>query len=117
MKKVTFIYCDLNKLASADHYPLTNRVILEKIEQGYGSIQNGMRIWLYAPTFKNKKFDPSVFLGVVKISEDGSATEIDANSADMIFLSDAAQFRDYSVEDVVGSDNYISMRAEHPEWF
>jgi len=109
--------CDLQKLLFVDRYPLSNRIIIDQIRNGYGDILDGMSIWLYSPTFKNGKFDPSIFPGTIRRDNESGEMWMDAKEADMVYLSESEQFKDYTIEDVVGSERYRSLRDKNTKWF
>ncbi len=115
MQKQIFIYCDLNKLLYVDRYPLTNRIIIDQIKKGYGDIFDGMSIWLYSPTFKNGKFDPSIFPGTIKRDNESREMWIDAKESDMVWLSESEEFKDYSIEDVIGREMYEVYKRKRPD--
>src|SRR6185503_21142227 len=110
MKKLTFIYCDLNKLAYQDTYPLKNRVVLGEIKKAYGEITDKMQIWIYSDTFKNGKFDPMVYPGI--IYKLGSEYDLRVDKEDMKYLSESEKFRDYSVVDIIGRESFETMNKE-----
>ena len=101
MKKQTFIPIDLNKLPYVERYPIMNQSTIDTIKEEYGGIYDGLKIWLYSDTFRNRKLDPSVFQGIVRFNEEIGEYEIEAKESDMVWLSESELFKDYSVEDVI----------------
>ncbi|MGB9163281.1 MAG: hypothetical protein WCC41_02300 [Rhodomicrobium sp.] len=68
------------------------------------NIYDGLKIWLYSDTYQNRKLDPSVFQGIVRFNEELGEFEIEAKESDMVWLSESEQFKDYSIEDVIGKE-------------
>ena len=115
MKKQTFIPVDLNKLPYVERYPIMNQSTIDTIKEEYGGIYDGLKIWLYSDTFRNRKLDPSVFQGIVRFNEEIGEYEIEAKESDMVWLSESELFKDYSVEDVVGKKGYDEYRKKRPD--
>jgi hypothetical protein len=115
MKKQTFIPVDLNKLPYVERYPIMNQSTIDTIKNEYGDIYDGLKIWLYSDTYKNRKLDPSVFQGIVRFNEELCEFEIEAKESDMVWLSESEQFKDYSIEDVIGKEMYDEYRKKRPD--
>ena len=115
MKKQTFIPVDLNKLPYMERYPIMNQSTIDTIKNEYGDIYDGLKIWLYSDTYQNRKLDPSVFQGIVRFNEELGEFEIEAKESDMVWLSESEQFKDYSIEDVIGKEMYDEYRKKRPD--
>ena len=94
---------------------LMNQSTIDTIKEEYGEIYDGLKIWLYSDTFRNRKLDPSVFQGIVRFNEEIGEYEIEAKESDMVWLSKSELFKDYSVEDVVGKKGYDEYRKKRPD--
>jgi hypothetical protein len=85
MKKQLFIRGDLNDLQHGK-IPLRNKMWIDALHAEYGDITDGQRIWLYEITKHNGKYDPTIFPGIILISD--GEYEIQINEAEMEYLSD-----------------------------
>lgn len=114
MKKQLFIRGDLNDFYDGK-FPLRNQKWIDAIKAEYGGISDGQKIWLFEVTERNGKYDPTIFPGVIRITN--GEFEIHANESDMMYLSESEQFKGYSMEDIVGTEYFNSMKKHRPEKF
>ena len=115
MKK-SFIYADLNSM-SGNKIPLKNPRLKEEIVEIYGKCELGLEVYLWTDDAdKNGKYDPLIYIGNVTIDKNGDFF-IETNPKKMEHLSTSDQFKDYSLQDVIGHETYEKEKKNHPELF
>lgn len=101
--KHLFIRGDLNALDNSQ-IPLRNPVWISILKNEYGSIENGQLIWLYEKTVKDNVDDLILFPGTVRTcDEEGGGYLIEVNENDFEYLSESIKFKNYSIQDVIGT--------------
>jgi len=113
-KKQLFLHGNLNDLYDGK-MPLRNPKHIELLKKEYGDIYDGQSIWLFELTKHNGKYDPTIFPGVIRLTD--GQLEIHIKESDMVYLSESEEFKGYSIEDVIGMEWLNSLKERHPELF
>jgi hypothetical protein len=111
-KKQIFLRGDLNDFYDGK-FPLRNPKYMDMLKAEYGGIFDGQKIWLFEITKKNGKYDPTIFPGIIKVIN--NEFEIHVNESDMMYLSESEEFKNYSIEDVIGTEWFNSIKDRYPE--
>ncbi len=115
--KQFFLSADLNDLMEDSRFlPLRNQKSIEILRKEYTNIVDGLKIWLFAPTFNHGKFDPTIFPGIIKDLGKLDEYKIMVDEKEMKYLSGSEMFNKYSIENIIGNEWYNSIKKEHPEW-
>lgn len=104
-KKQLFIYADLNDLGSGEGFlPLRNLKVIDMLKQEYGEVTEGLKIWLFSPTYKNNTLDPTIIPGEIKKVKNTGELQIHVDEKDMEYLSESEKFKGYSIEEIMGKE-------------
>jgi hypothetical protein len=113
-KKQLFIDADLNDYYDG-YFPLRNPKAIQKLTDEYGPLQNGLKIWIYAIGYGDKKPDLLVFPGSVQDLEVENDWKIYVDEKDITDLTESKEFKEYGVRDVVGDEQFDLIKSKYPE--
>lgn len=93
---------------------LRNQTWISLLRKEYGKIDDGMKIWLAVDAKNNGLRDPTIFSGIIRDVGVENEYEVLINEKDIKYLSESEEFKDYSIEDVLGS---VKFNEEHKKIF
>lgn len=117
-KKIKFVHPDMNVFYGFGFIPLRYPLLIKEIEEEYGAIRVGQKIWLSMYSVRNEKLDPTVFPGIIQYSSEpkyDSKYKIVINERDFEYLSESKEFVGYTIPDVLGVKIYQDIKSAHPE--
>jgi len=65
---------------------------------------------------KNNKINLQIFPGEIRDVESSGECKVYVDEKDVIDLSQSKEFKDYSLEDIIGAEWFNSIKEKHPEW-
>jgi hypothetical protein len=111
-----FIYNDLNELCNGRAIVINPSFFREVIDK-YGKAESGMVLFLWTDDLnENNKFDPMVYPGKLIFDSANNNWFIEVNKDEIKHLSESSKFKDLSVKDIVGDDEYLKIFHNHFEW-
>jgi hypothetical protein len=114
--KQEFIYIDLNALDGSRMIVL-NPLIFKEVVNKYGKAESGMDIFLWTDDLdENNKYDPMVYSGKLIFDSVKNNWFIEINKDEIKHLSESSKFKGFSVKDIVGDEEYVKIKRNHPNW-